>query len=404
MMHQAKLGLWENRQQFALLVLVNAFVGGMIGMERSILPQIAEEAFGLAAKSAILSFIVVFGVVKAITNFYMGALAHKWGRRNLLIAGWLFALPVPFILMYAPSWSWVVGANVFMGIHQGLAWSSTVVMKIDLVGPKNRGLAMGLNEFAGYLSVAAVAWLTGWLASHYGLRPVPFYTGVVLLVLGLATSILWVRDTKHHIAAETPQSDLPRLQHIFWDTTWKHKNLGAVTQAGLVNNLNDGMAWGLLPILLASKGFGLAEIGLVAAIYPSVWGAGQLITGALADTFCKKKMIFWGMALQGVALLFLVPAHSLWHFVAIAILLGWGTAMVYPTFLAAVAENTHPQDRAQSLGIFRFWRDLGYAIGALLTGLLLDLAGINTIIIVVALLTLVSAWIIQVRMGCRAVV
>jgi len=398
-MQQVKPGLWENRQQFALLVLVNAFVGGMIGMERSILPQMGEQEFGLAANSAILSFIVVFGVVKAITNYFTGALAHRWGRRNLLIAGWILAFPVPFVLMYAPAWSWVVGANVFMGIHQGLAWSSTVVMKIDLAGPKQRGLAMGLNEFAGYLSVAVVAWLTGWLASHYGLRPIPFYTGVILLVLGLATSIWLVKDTRHHVANETSFSATPRLQHIFRDTTLKHKSLGAVTQAGLVNNLNDGMAWGLLPILLATKGFGLAEVGLVAAIYPSVWGVGQLLTGAMADIFSKMKMLFWGMVLQAVALFMLVPAGRLWHFVAIAALLGWGTAMVYPTFLATIAQHTHPADRAHSLGVFRFWRDLGYAVGALLTGLLMDVAGLSVSIITVASLTLLSAWVIKVRMN-----
>ena len=386
-----------------MLVLVNAFVGGMIGMERSILPQIAEQDFGMAAKTAMLSFIVVFGVVKAITNYYTGALANWLGRRHLLIAGWLFALPVPFMLMYAPNWGWVVAANVFMGVHQGLAWSSTVVMKMDLVGPKQRGLAMGLNEFAGYLSVAAVALLTGWLAGRYGLRPVPFYTGVVLLILGLAASIFLVKDTRHHVARETQKSALPRLRHIFWDTTWKHKNLGAVTQAGLVNNLNDGMAWGLLPILLATKGFTLAQIGWVAAIYPGVWGMGQLITGGMADIFCKKAMLFWGMVLQAVALLLLAVAGSLWQFMAIAALLGWGTAMVYPTFLATVAENTHPLDRAQSLGIFRFWRDLGYAIGALLTGLLMDFAGMYTAIFSIALLTLLSAVVIGVRMQGRVV-
>jgi MFS family permease len=273
-------------------------------------------------------------------------------------------------------------------------------MKIDLVGEKQRGLAMGLNEFAGYLSVALVAFLTGWLAGNYGLRPYPFYTGIVLSVLGLATSIFLVKDTHHHVAKETTTSAVPKLKPIFWETTWKHKNLGSVTQAGLVNNLNDGMAWGILPILLATKGFPIGEIGLVAAVYPAVWGIGQLFTGAMADRFCKKNLLFTGMLLQALALLLLVWAESLWHFVALSTLLGWGTALVYPTFLATVAENTHPQDRAQSLGIFRFWRDLGYAIGALLTGVLTDYFGMNAAILAIGVLTLVSGLIIKYRMGC----
>ncbi len=399
-MQSVQLGLRENWKQFALLVLVNGFVGGMVGMERSILPQIAEQDFGIAAKTAILSFIVVFGVVKALTNYYTGALANRFGRRNLLIAGWIFGLPVPFMLMYAPSWGWIIAANVLLGINQGLAWSSTVVMKIDLVGEKQRGLAMGLNEFAGYLSVALVAFLTGWIAGNYGLRPYPFYTGVLLSVLGLATSIFLVKDTHHHVAKETSTSSVPKLQMIFWETTWKHKNLGSVTQAGLVNNLNDGMAWGIFPILLASKGFSLGDIGLVTAVYPAVWGIGQLFTGAMSDRFCKKTMLFTGMLLQVLALLLLVWAESLWHFVLLSTVLGWGTAMVYPTFLATVAENTHPQDRAESLGIFRFWRDMGYAIGAILTGILADMFNIPVAIAFIGLLTFVSAVIIRYRMRC----
>lgn len=394
------LGLKQNLNQFILLIIVNAFVGGMVGLERSILPQIAEQDFHIAAKTAILSFIVVFGVVKAITNYFTGSMANKVGRKNLLVIGWLFALPVPFILMQATSWNWIIVANIFLGINQGLAWSSTVVMKIDLVGEKNRGLAMGLNEFAGYLSVAVVAFFTGWIAAHYGLRPYPFYIGIGLSLLGLFTSFFFIKDTKHHVAAEASENKIPRLKHVFWDTTLFDRNLGSVTQAGLINNLNDGMAWGLFPILLASKNFSLAQIGVVTAVYPAVWGIGQLITGKLSDHFCKKRMLFWGMFLQGLTLLLFVFASSLVHYIFLAALLGWGTAMVYPTFLATVAENTHPHDRPKSLGVFRLWRDLGYSIGAILTGIIADAFGINASVIVIGLLTLISSLIIQYRMRC----
>ncbi len=394
------LGLKENWKQFTLLVIINGFVGGMIGLERSILPQIAEKEFAIAAKTAILSFIVVFGIVKAITNYYTGALANRFGRKNLLIAGWIVGIPIPFILMLAPNWNWIIAANVLLGINQGLTWSSTVVMKIDLVGEKQRGFAMGLNEFAGYLSVAVVAFLTGWIASEYGVRPYPFYLGIGLVFLGLAGSIFFVKDTKHHVAVETSSSAIPKLKNIFWDTTWKNKNLGSVTQAGLINNLNDGMVWGIFPILLASKGFTLAEIGIITAIYPAVWGIGQLFTGKMADKFCKKDMLYTGMLLQAVALISLVWANSMFHFVILSSILGWGTAMVYPTFLATVAENTHPHDRAKSIGIFRLWRDLGYAIGAILTGIIADTISINASIIFIGMLTFISAIIIYYRMKC----
>lgn len=399
-MEHIQLGLKENRKQFILLVIINAFVGGMVGLERSILPQIAEKEFALAAKTAILSFIIVFGIVKAITNYYTGALANTFGRKKLLIAGWIIAIPIPFILMFAPSWSWIIAANILLGINQGLTWSSTVVMKIDLVGEKQRGLAMGLNEFAGYIAVALVAFVTGWIAGEYGIRPYPFYTGIVLVVLGLLGSIFLIKDTKQHVAKETATNNLPRLQYIFWDTTWKNKNLGSVTQAGLINNLNDGMAWGIFPLLLTAKGFSIAEIGIVTAVYPAVWGLGQLFTGAMADKFCKKNMLYIGMLLQAVALIGLVWAESMLHFVLLSSALGWGTAMVYPTFLATIAENTHPLDRAKSIGIFRLWRDLGYAIGAILTGIIADLININAAIVFVGLLTLSSAFIIRYRMKC----
>lgn len=395
------LGLRENWQQFTLLVIINGFVGGMVGLERSILPRIAEEEFDIAAKTAILSFIVVFGVVKALANYYAGTLANRFGRKNLLVLGWIVAIPVPLILMYAPNWNWIIAANVLLGINQGLAWSSTVVMKIDLVGDRQRGLAMGLNEFAGYLSVALVAFLTGYIASQYGLRPYPFYIGIVLVVLGLLGSIFLVRDTRQHVAKETQDSDTPKLKKIFWDTSWRHPNLGSVTQAGLINNLNDGMAWGIFPILLAVKNFTLEEIGIVTAVYPAVWGIGQLFTGKMADVLCKKDMLFTGMFLQGMALIALVWAESFFHFVALSSFLGWGTAMVYPTFLATVADNTHPQDRAESIGIFRLWRDLGYAIGAILTGIIADLVSIEASIAFIGMLTFVSAGIIAARMHCR---
>jgi MFS family permease len=401
-MEPIKLGLKENWRQFTLLVIINGFVGGMVGLERSILPQIAEQEFAIAAKTAILSFIIVFGITKAITNYYTGALANRFGRKNLLVTGWVIGIPIPFLLMFAPDWNWIMAANVLLGINQGLTWSSTVVMKIDLVGEKQRGLAMGLNEFAGYLSVALVAFLTGWIAGEYGLRPYPFYLGIVLVMLGLVGSLLWIKDTRHHVAMETTQNTLPRLKNIFWDTTWKDRNLGSVTQAGLINNLNDGMAWGIFPIMLASKGFTLEQIGIVTAVYPAVWGIGQLFTGKMADKYCKKNMLFIGMLLQAVALVTLVWASTMLHFVVLSSVLGWGTAMVYPTFLATVAENTHPQDRAKSIGIFRLWRDLGYAIGAILTGIIADLVSINAAILFIGILTLLSAGIIFYRMRCAA--
>ena len=395
------LGLKENWKQFTLLVIINAFVGGMVGLERSILPRIADVEFHIAAKTAILSFIIVFGIVKAITNYYTGTLANKFGRKQLLVAGWIFGIPIQFILMFAPSWSWIIAANVLLGINQGLTWSSTVVMKIDLVGEKQRGLAMGLNEFAGYIAVALIAFLTGWMASEYGIRPYPFYIGIGLVFLGLSGSIFFIKDTKHHVEKETISNTIPRLKNIFWDTTWKDKTLGSVTQAGLINNLNDGMAWGIFPILLASKGFSIGEIGIVTAIYPGVWGIGQLLTGRMADKFCKKDMLYIGMLLQAIVLILMVWANTMFHFVMLSSVLGWGTAMVYPTFLATVAENTNPLDRAQSIGIFRLWRDLGYAIGAILTGIIADLFNINAAILFIGLLTLVSAIIIQYRMRCK---
>ena len=397
-MSKTQLGLKENWQQFSLLVLVNVFVGGMVGLERSILPQLAEQEFQLAAKTAILSFIVVFGITKALTNYFAGTLANRWGRKNLLILGWIFALPVPLLLMYAPNWSWVILANVFLGINQGLAWSSTVVMKIDLVGPKNRGFAMGINEAAGYMAVGAVAFLSASIANAYGVRPYPFYIGIVLAIFGLLSSIFLIKDTRGFVQLEGEESNAPLLKNIFSETSWKHPNLGAISQGGLVNNLNDGMIWGLFPILLISKGFTASELAQIIAIYPMVWGLSQLFTGKLADLYAKKSLLFWGMFLQGLAILGFIWAQSFIAFAMLSVFLGLGTAVVYPTFLAAIADNTHPSQRAQSIGVYRLWRDLGYAVGALLTGILADLWTINTAIFAIGGLTILSALVIQLRM------
>ena len=381
-----------------LLVIINAFVGGMVGLERTIIPELAEMDFGIAAKTAILSFIMVFGVVKAITNYYTGVMANKWGRKNLLTLGWLFALPIPFILIYAPSWNWIIFANVLLGMNQGLCWSSTVVMKIDLVGERNRGLAMGLNEAAGYLAVGGVAFLTGYIASEFGIRPYPFYLGIVFAILGLLSSYFLVKDTGHHVRAESALVDLPRLKNIFWATTWRHKSLGAISQAGLVNNLNDGMVWGLLPIVLATKGFDLGQIGKIVALYPVFWGLGQLFTGKMADHLNKKSMLFWGMLLQGLTLLALLFATTFLHFSILSVNLGLGTALVYPTFLAAIADYVHPEQRAESIGIFRLWRDLGYAFGALMTGVMADALGLGWAVGSIGALTVFSAVVIAWRM------
>lgn len=397
-MNSQKLGLKENWQQFTLLVIVNAFVGGMVGMERSILPQLATFEFHIAAKTAILSFIAVFGLTKALTNYFAGSLANLLGRKNLLIIGWLFALPVPLLLIYAPSWSWIIVANVFLGINQGLAWSSTVVMKIDLVGPKNRGFAMGINEAAGYLAVGGVAFLSAYLANNYALRPYPFYIGILLSVLGLLFSIFLIKDTRGFAALEGEHSEAPLLKHIFLDTSWRQPNLSAISQGGFVNNLNDGMIWGLFPILLLSKGFSATELAQIIAIYPSVWGLSQLFTGKLADRFAKKSLLFLGLFFQGFAIIGFIWANTFNTFAALSVLLGLGTAVVYPTFLAAIADNTHPSQRAQSIGVYRLWRDLGYAFGALLTGLLADFWSTDIAIFAIGILTICAALVILFRM------
>ncbi len=390
-----RLGLRENWRQFSLLVVVNAFVGGMVGLERTLLPALAQSAFDMAAHTAILSFILVFGITKALTNYYAGTLANRLGRRNLLLFGWALAFPIPLLLIHAPNWHWVIAANVLLGIHQGLSWSSTVVMKMDLVGVQDRGLAMGLNEAAGYLAVGAMAFLTGWMATEYGLRPYPFHLGTGLAATGFLLTWIWIRDTRGHVAAEAAGTTVPRLRSVFKDTSWRNPGLGAITQAGLVNNLNDGMVWGLLPLLLAGQGFSLSRIGAIVSVYPAVWGLGQLFTGRLADLLPHRSLLTWGMALQGLALLGFLPAVRAWHFVGLSILLGIGTAVVYPTFLAAIAQRTHPQQRAESIGVFRLWRDLGYAVGALLTGLIADRLGLNASVAVIGGLTLGSAAILH---------
>lgn len=403
-MSTVRLGLRENLGQFSLLVVVNAFVGAMIGMERSILPAIAEQDFHLVAKTAVLSFIVVFGVTKALTNYLAGRLSDRFGRKHILVAGWLVATPVPFLLMWAPSWSWVLFANALLGISQGMTWSMTVVMKIDLAGPAKRGLAMGLNEFAGYFAVAGSALATGFIAAQYGLRPEPFYLGVVFAAFGLVLSAFVVRETRHHVAAESklhgelPPEGMPTQREIFWQTTVSDRNLSSVSQAGLVNNLNDGMAWGIFPLLFAAARMDLGQIGTLAAIYPATWGVGQLFTGAWSDRVGRKWLIASGMWVQAAGIGFVVVSTGFAGFATGAVLLGLGTAMVYPTLLAAIGDVAHPSWRASSVGVYRFWRDLGYAFGALLAGITADAFGLPAAMWFVAALTFASGLVVAVRM------
>lgn len=395
---RVKLGLKENWKQFILLVVINAFVGGMIGMERSIFPQFAETVFGISSKTAILSFIIAFGISKAIANYYTGKLANKYGRKNLLLFGWILAFPIPYLLMFAPSWNWVIFANILLGISQGLTWSSTVVMKIDLVGDKDRGFAMGLNEFAGYFAVGIIAFLSGFVANKYGINPYPFFIGVFISIVGFLLSLIWLKDTQSFVKKESESKSSKPFNNVFIDTTFKNKTLSSVTQAGLVNNLNDGMIWGLLPILLISLNFNSENIGIITAVYPTVWGISQLFTGKMADHFSKKGMLFWGMLLQGIAILFLAISKDFYALLSLSALLGLGTALVYPTFLTSIAAATSAKQRAESIGTFRLWRDLGYAIGALLSGITADVFGLTAAIILIAVLTIISATIIKVRM------
>jgi MFS family permease len=396
-----RLGIRANLAQFTLLVIVNAFVGAMVGLERTILPAIAEHDFHLAARSAILSFIVVFGITKALTNYSAGRFSDAVGRKLVLVAGWLVAVPVPFLLMWAPSWNWVIAANVLLGVSQGLTWSTTVIMKIDLAGPAQRGLAMGLNEFAGYLAVAGSALATGHLAAVYGLRPQPFYLGIAFAITGLALSALLVRETHGHARHEaTRHLDAPRLsqRELFVRTSVTDRELSSVSQAGLVNNLNDGMAWGLFPIFFAAAGMTLAQIGYLAAIYPAVWGIGQLFTGALSDRVGRKWLIAAGMWVQAAGIAVVVLTRSFVGFATGGVLLGIGTAMVYPTLLAAIGDVAHPSWRASAVGVYRLWRDLGYAIGALIAGITADALGLDPAIWLVAGITFASGLVVAIRM------
>ena len=393
-----ELGLKKNLSQFILLVIVNAFVGGMVGIERTIIPQFASENFNLSSKSAILTFIVAFGITKALTNFAFGKLANSFGRKNLLIIGWIFAIPIPIILINANLWGWVIFANILLGINQGLTWSSTVNMKIDLVGEKDRGFAMGLNEFSGYLAVGVTAYLSGFLANKYGVTPYPFYLGLLVALIGLILTVFFVKETESFVKIESKTDNSKSIENIFIETTFKNKTLSSVTQAGLINNLNDGMIWGLLPILLFSMNLDNEQVGIIAAAYPTFWGIGQLFTGKMSDFYSKKKMLFWGMFIQGISILILPFTNSFILLLSLSVLLGIGTAIVYPTFLTSIAEESSPIQRAETIGSFRLWRDLGYAIGALLSGITADFFGISFSILLIGFITILSSIVIKLRM------
>jgi MFS family permease len=396
------LGLRANWQQFALLIVINAFVGGMVGIERTIVPLIGAEEFGIASTTLILSFIVSFGAVKAIANLVSGQLADSWGRKRVLILGWLFGLPVPFILVWASNWEWIVAANALLGINQGLAWSMTVIMKIDLVGPKSRGLAVGLNEFAGYIAVGGTAFLTGYLASLYGLRPVPIYLGIGYAFAGTILSVLLVRDTRDHVRLEVSSSGAKAapigFRDVFALTSFRDRNLFAASQAGLVNNLNDGMSWGIFPLFFAGFGLGVERIGMLKAVYPATWGILQIATGTLSDRWGRKGLIVAGMWVQAGGLFLTAATRSFNWWLVGSLLLGLGTAMVYPSLIAAVSDASHPSWRARSLSVYRFWRDLGYAIGALLAGIIADFFGFASAITSIAALTFLSGAVVALLM------
>ena len=396
------LGLRANLAQFSLLVGVNALVGGMIGQERTVLPLLAADRFGLSGVTAAMTFILAFGTVKAVANFLAGTLADRFGRKPILVAGWFFGLPVPLLLIWAPTWGWVIIANMLLGVNQGLTWSTTVIMKIDLVGPRRRGLAMGLNEAAGYLAVSVTALATGLVAARAGLSPEPFFFGLAYAGLGLGLSVFAVRETRHHarLEADALSGKQPELttRQVFALTTLREPSLAAATQAGLINNLNDGMAWGLLPIFFAANGLGVARIGILAAVYPAVWGLGQLGTGAWSDRVGRKPLIVAGMFVQAVAIAGIAALDGFAAWFGAAALLGAGTALVYPTLLAAVGDVAHPRWRASAVGVYRFWRDAGFAIGALVVGAVADIAGLRGAIWVVALLTAASGGIVARRM------
>ncbi|AFR31231.1 MFS transporter [Paenarthrobacter nitroguajacolicus] len=404
-----RLGLRQNLAQFMLLVAVNALVGGTLGQERTVLPLLAGQVFHLDQYTSALTYILAFGLAKAATNYFAGTLSDRYGRKPVLVAGWLIALPVPLMLIFGPSWSWIVAANVVLGVSQGLTWSTTVMMKMDLVGPERRGLAMGLNEAAGYLGVAGTALTTGYIASTYGLRPGPFLLGAAFIAVGLGLSILTIRETHQHAKTEAATHRAAHAgthaglsnRQIFTLTSFRDKSLSSVSQAGMVNNLNDGLAWGLFPVLFAAAGLSIERIGILAAVYPAVWGAGQLVTGALSDRYGRKPLIAGGMLVQAAALAIVAIGNGFGTWLAAAILLGAGTAMVYPTLLAAIGDVAHPAWRARSVGIYRLWRDGGFAIGALLSGLLADAYGVPAAIAVVGALTAASGIIVAVRMRGR---
>jgi MFS family permease len=396
-----RLGLQANLGQFALLVGVNALVGGMVGQERSVLPLLATDVFGVTGVTAILTYLVAFGVTKAGANLLAGALADRYGRKPVLVAGWVIGLPVPLLLIWAPAWGWIVAANVLLGLNQGLTWSTTVIMKIDLVGPARRGLAMGLNEAAGYGAVALTALATGFIAAQAGLRPGPFLLGLAYAGLGLAASVLFVRETSPHVEherASRPPADRPTWREIVVRTTLRDPSLSAACQAGLVNNLNDGMAWGLLPLYYAAAGLSLTQIGILAAAYPAVWAVSQIGTGALSDRVGRKPPIVAGMLLQAAAIGVIAAGSSFGVWLAVAVVLGLGTALVYPTLIAAVADVAEPSWRGSAVGVYRLWRDLGFAIGAIVAGLIADAAGIASAIWVVAVITAASGVVVQIRM------
>ena len=402
-----KLGLRENWRQFALLVVINAFVGGMVGIERTVVPLIGSEEFGIASTTLVVSFIISFGVIKAFANLISGQLADAWGRKRVLVLGWLVGLPVPFMIIWAPSWGWIIAANALLGINQGLAWSMTVIMKVDLVGPKSRGLAVGLNEFAGYLAVGVTAFLTGYLASRYGLRPVPIYLGIGYAVIGAVLSILLVRDTRGHVrleaSAQSQQSAPISFREVFALTTFRDRDLFAASQAGLVNNLNDGMSWGIFPLFFASFGLDVERIGILKASYPATWGILQVATGPLSDRWGRKGLIVAGMWVQAGGLFLTAATRQFEWWLLGSLLLGLGTAMVYPSLIAAVSDASHPTWRARSLSVYRFWRDLGYAIGALSAGLIADNFGLSWAIASIAALTFLSGAVVAVLMRNRKV-
>jgi MFS family permease len=399
-----RLGLRENLAQFSLLVGVNALVGGMIGQERTVLPLLATRTFHLTAFTVTLTFIVAFGAVKAATNFFAGTLCDRVGRKPVLVAGWLFALPVPLLIIWAPSWGWIVFANVLLGVNQGLTWSTTVIMKIDLVGPARRGLAMGFNEAAGYGAVALTAFATGYIAEGAGLRPEPFFLGIAYAGLGLALSVLFVRETHGHAHQEARDHGphalglQPSTREVFALTTFRERALSSCSQAGLVNNLNDGLAWGLFPIYFAAAGLSIARIGVLAAVYPAIWGVGQLATGGLSDRVGRKWLIVGGMFTQAVAIGWIAATTGFVPWMFGALLLGVGTAMVYPTLLAAIGDVAHPLWRARAVGVYRLWRDAGFAIGAIVAGLLADTFSVTVAIWAVAVLTGLSGLVVAIRM------